>query len=146
MKKETREDYQHYDPGKLYKNPRSHLWSPNTYFISVVILAVIVFISLPVFIESIVHWYRFIPPSLLFLSGSIFFFVKCCRGIIKKYVRIFPEGNQKLSNEAGFVGGKSSSYASGRAAVIAGIIFAACGFVCLRISIHFLVLLLRSLK
>ena len=141
----TRKDNHKYDPKELYKDPRGRMWSPNTYVISVVLIVFIVLISLPLVIDSIVHWYRYVPPALLFLAGSVFFFLKSYRGLFKKRVKLFPEGRLSSSNEAGFIGGKASNIVSGRAAQFVGVIMGILGIIFFRICLHFAISLFREL-
>ena len=142
MSKENKE----FDPRELYKNPRMNLWSPNMYIISVFILAAIVLISVPLIFESIIDWYRYIPPIILVLSLAVFLGVKAYQGVFLRHVKIFPDGDRPGYSESGYIGGKSSGYVDGFPAQIVGVFILGLEYFCIRLLIRFIDGLIKALS
>jgi hypothetical protein len=135
-----------FDSRELYKNPRMNLWSPNTYVISVFILAAIVLISVPLIFESIIDWYRYIPPIILVLSLTIFLGVKIYQGVFLRHVKIFPDGEHPGYSESGYIGGKSSGYVDGFAAQVVGLFILVLEYFSIRLLLRFIKGLIEALS
>jgi quinol-cytochrome oxidoreductase complex cytochrome b subunit len=90
--------------------------------------------------------FSLIAVEVLFLSGMIFFSTKAYQGITKRQVRVIPPSRIKQRSEASYVGGKLNEYATGKDALIVGIVFLLLGLVCFRFAVKYLVLLMEAIN
>ena len=118
---------------------------PNRFTPSVLLIVLIIIVSLPMTLHEIVRWYKYVPIVFFFLAGTIIFSKKAYQGISTRHLKIFPDGRANLSNEAGFVGGKTSNYISGTSAQIVGVFLLLLGFACFGFLIRFLIVIFHEL-
>jgi len=113
--------------------------------ISVVIIALLIVLSIPLAFEKVIDWYKYLPVIILFLGATVFLARQAYQGLITRHVKIFPQSNAQLSNEAGFVGGKTNNYVSGTVAQIAGGIFLVLGIISFSVAWKYILALLNAL-
>ena len=128
-----------------YQRKSGKTTGPNRPVISVVVIALFMFLSIPLAFEAVIDWYKFLPVTILFLGLSIFLARTAFQGLINRQVQIFPQYTPQLSNEAGFVGGKTSTIVSGKTAQIAGLIFLVLGLFSFGIALNYALALLNVL-
>jgi len=93
----------------------------------------------------VINWYKYLPVIILFLGAAVLLACQAYQGLIKHHVKIFLGSNSQLSNEAGFVGSKTSNYVSGTAAQIAGGIFLVLSIISFSVAWRYICALLNIL-
>jgi len=128
-----------------YQRKSGKTTGSNRPIISVVIIVLTIILSIPLAFEAMAEWYKYLPVIILFVGVTVFLARQAFQGLINRHVKIFPQSVSQLSNEAGFVGDKTSNYVSGTAAQIAGGIFLVLGVICLSMAWKYILALLKVL-
>ena len=128
-----------------YRRKSGQVTGPNRPIISVFLIAALIVISLPLTVASIINWYKFVPLVFLFSVLTVFLGWKAYQGLINRHVKIFPKGGAQIYNEAKYIGGKASNYATGAAAQVAGAVFLLLGIISFSLVVKYLMALINEL-